>query len=118
MSVDCLIELEKALHSDEVRTSRERINKLLHDDFMEITQSGTMYTKEEALESLSDSSSIQIEAFDLKVRTLSEDLHQVLYETKTSNLETGLIRQALRSSIWKKEGKKWQMIFHQGTQKA
>lgn len=118
MSVDYLIELEKALHSDEVRTSRERINKLLHDDFMEITQSGTMYTKEEALEGLSDSSSIQIEAFDFKVRTLSEDLHQVLYETNTSNLEIGLTRQALRSSIWKKEGKKWQMIFHQGTPKT
>ena len=45
MEMQKFIDLEKELLIDEIRMSREKLNELLHDDFMEITQSGTTYKK-------------------------------------------------------------------------
>ncbi len=112
-----LIELEKSLHTDEIRSSYERLNELLHNDFMEITQRGTTYGKKEALEGLSSSSQIEIKSANYQVKLLSSDIAQVIYETETTKFEEGVTRKARRSSLWKLEGDRWQMIFHQGTKK-
>lgn len=68
------IDLEKELLIDGVRMSREKLNELLHEDFMEITQSGTTYKKLDALEGLSTSKTVRIEAFNFSVKVLTDDL--------------------------------------------
>tara|TARA_R110000868_G_scaffold138329_1_gene352337 strand:- start:52570 stop:52932 length:363 start_codon:yes stop_codon:yes gene_type:complete len=112
-----LIQLEKDLHSDEVRSSTSKLAQMLHNDFKEITQSGTTYTKKEALEGLSISAEVDIKAFNFDVTLISEYIAQVMYETETINLKRNITKNALRSSLWKFEGDRWQMLFHQGTQK-
>lgn len=116
-TIQDIIELEKSLLTDEVRTSTEAINNLLHDNFIEFTQSGTSYTKKEALEGLSDSSIIQLEAESFDGRFLGNDLVQITFHSTTRNLEMSSEKHALRSSLWKFEDNRWQMIFHQGTKK-
>ena len=112
------IDLEKELLIDEIRMSREKLNELLHDDFMEITQSGTIYKKLDALKGLSTSKTVDIEAFNFSVKVLTEGLVRVLFETKATDIKKNIVKEALRSSLWKFEGGKWQIIFHQGTPKG
>jgi hypothetical protein len=55
-----------------------------------------------------------INASDFELRMFSEDIAQLKYKTKNTE-NKNLTRTTLRSSIWKNEGSKWKMIFHQGT---
>jgi len=112
-----LIELELSLLSLEVRSSQLRLNALLHDDFREISQSGLSYGKAEVLEAFRNNpaTSAGYEASHFSVRLLSEDIAQVLFETVSVPKNDTVPRRALRSSLWKFEDGRWQMIFHQGT---
>lgn len=47
-----LIKLEQMLLDHNVRTSRQRLDELLHDDLIEIGQSGIYYTKNDVLDLL------------------------------------------------------------------
>ncbi|MDA0782460.1 MAG: hypothetical protein O2942_09385 [Proteobacteria bacterium] len=47
---------------------------------------------------------------DFKVTNLSEEAGLATYKLNRDGKHI-----SLRSSIWKKEGDSWQMIFHQGT---
>lgn len=107
------IELELALLKPEVRQSKDELNRLIHDDFVEISQSGKMYGKEVVLASVPESET-NYEAKDFSVRKISEDVVQVFYKTVSTDKD-GAVKKALRSSLWKNEGDIWQMIFHQGT---
>ncbi|MDE0723402.1 MAG: nuclear transport factor 2 family protein [Alphaproteobacteria bacterium] len=112
-----IIDLEKALLDDEVRASQERLNTLIHDDFLEYSQSGGSYGKQAILDAfkgyMPDGSTYKTKNFN--VRLLSHDLAQVTYETISIPKNDTIERKALRSSLWKKEEREWQMIFHQGT---
>ncbi|MAF31476.1 MAG: hypothetical protein CMF60_04655 [Magnetococcales bacterium] len=114
-----VLALEKSLLTDKVRTSKALLNELLHDNFNEISQSGTVYGKSEFLENLpTKSSSSNYEAYDFTVQHLSDDLVQVRFETLSNRAIDGVRCKSLRSSLWKLHDSKWQMIFHQGTVKS
>lgn len=108
-------ELETSLLKPEVRSSREELDKLLADDFMEFGSSGNIYRKEDTLKNLPASSDkVEFSMGDFKVRQLSENL--VLATFKTEKTINGVEKiTSLRSSIWKKVGDEWQLFFHQGT---
>jgi len=112
-----IISLEKALLDDSVRASQEQLDMLIHNDFVEFSQSGGKYGKKDVLDAFkgykADGSEYKTGAFE--VRLLSEGLAQVTYETISIPKNDTLERKALRSSLWKKEGEQWQIIFHQGT---
>lgn len=101
----------------EVRRSTEMLGELLMDDFVEFGSSGTVYDKHTIFKALTESPEdrdIHISDFELAV--LSEGVALVTYrcESKTSN--SGInVRKTIRSSIWKREGNQWKMLFHQGT---
>ena len=103
-----LVELEVSLHTSEVRNSREKLDSLLSDDFMEIGASGATYRKEQVINSLLKEAPSEIHAKDFEFRKLSNDLSQLIYRSEST-------RRAIRSSIWRLEDGQWRMLFHQGT---
>jgi glyoxylase I family protein len=109
---DHLFELETALHKRHVRNSPEAVSELLADEFMEFGSSGKVWDKPAIIESLrNEAIDQQIAVEEFTARELAPDVALVTYiASKPAGLRT-----ALRSSIWKLTGGRWQMIFHQGT---
>ena len=102
-------ELEKELHQPNTRKSKERLNELLAENFMEFGQSGNTYYKKDILERLPKSEEIRLQSSDFKTQKLSPEIVLITYRLQKSNM------QSLRSSIWQKNNGQWQMLFHQGT---
>jgi len=112
--LNLLVDLERNLHRKSIRRSKEKLNELLHDDFEEIGASGRTYNKDQIIEELQNEMPFTINASDFELRIFSEDIAQLKYKTKNT-ARNNLMRTTLRSSIWKNEGSKWKMVFHQGT---
>ena len=108
--------LECELQNFAVRSSTGRLNELLHAEFREIGRSGRLYSKQEMLKLLPlESVGSRIESEDFSLRVLDEKLVLLTYRSARI-AETGSIdHHALRSSIWRFESERWQIIFHQGT---
>jgi len=106
-------DLETALHKRGVRSSPKAVSELLADEFVEFGSSGRVYDKPAIIEALSnETGDPQISVEEFNVRDLAPDVVLVTYKTKPAGSEAVT---ALRSSIWKRIGGKWQMVFHQGT---
>jgi len=112
-----IFESESSLLKPEVRLSREKLDLLLADDFIEFGSSGLIYDKKEILDRLpknSQTSPAEFLVSDFAVKELTEDLVLATFKTdKILSDKSHLI--SLRSSIWRKNNDDWQMIFHQGT---
>jgi len=118
-----LIEQIKALEeshlSSEVRRSKEKLDKLLADDFREFGSSGRIWNKSEIIEMLvssRDEPGLQRNISDYVVKILSENVVLATYLC-TCYLADGNIKScSLRSTIWiRNESSDWQMMFHHGT---
>ena len=104
-----LQKLEESHIGLEVRTSVEKLNELLADDFFEIGSSGFMYDKKECLETgvvLTD-----MTLYNYEIYPLAEGVVLSTYFI----VDTTRNRNTLRSSIWKLIDGRWQLYFHQGT---
>jgi multimeric flavodoxin WrbA len=109
-----VIELEIRLLSYEARHNKDELAKLIDKDFIEFGASGRIYDYHNIIARLPDEQhKMEYTITKIDKRILSENLTQVLYTIKT--LEDGHEYIANRSSIWKKEGGNWKMLFHQGT---
>jgi len=103
-------ELETSLHRRSVRNSREAVSALLDNDFFEFGMSGRAYDRQATIELLrADDSELLPEVRDFQVRSLAPDVVLVTYRSGRGDVF------ALRSSIWRLNGGKWRMAFHQGT---
>lgn len=111
---EILYQLEVSLVNQDNRSSAEKLNELLADDFIEYGSSGSVYNKEITMSSLTSAPSPTYKIYDFEVCCLSETFAQTRYKTDRINID-GTKLTSLRSSIWKKTGKNWQMYFHQGT---
>ena len=106
-------ELETALHKREVRSSAKAVSELLADEFVEFGSSGRVYDKPAIIEALkNETGDPQITVEEFSVRDLASDVVLVTYKSKPAESQEVT---ALRSSIWKRIGGRWQMVFHQGT---
>lgn len=99
--------LELSLLDPIVRQSPEQLNKLIADDFLELGSSGKVYNKQHCLEP--DENIRQFAVKDFDVKELSDGIVLATYKS----IEDGSI--SLRSSIWRRYGDGWQIVFHQGT---
>ena len=99
--------LEQSLLDPSVRQSTEKLNRLIADDFVEFGSSGKIYNKQDCIKP--DEDSRKFVANDFKVEELSKDVMLATYKTTEDGVAS------LRSSIWKRYGDEWKMIFHQGT---
>ncbi len=112
---ETIFELENKLLQPNIRKSKESLNDLISDDFIEFGSSGAVYKKKDVLNNLPASSEIKFIMTDFEVNALSSDVVQSTFKTEKINTQTNKITRSLRSSIWKNENGKWKMLFHQGT---
>lgn len=110
---DEIYTLEGALLQPEVRRSAERLDALLADDFREFGASGRVYGKADILRVLPAESPAQYEIGEFEAQPLCEGV--VLATYRVVRTSGGMAAVSLRSSIWKKVGGEWRMVFHQGT---
>ena len=80
---DLLIKLELSLHSPNVRASKEELESLLSEDFLEIGASGEIYRREEIIKRLPNDISPEIYATDFEFRELSPGIVQLIYKSKS-----------------------------------
>jgi len=109
-----LISLEEKLLNPNIRKSDEELLQLLYDDYLEIGVSGNTYNKKDTIETLKRETSGQISVLDLKVNLLTPAIALITYTAvKKDNPNIEIV--SLRNSLWKKTGKKWQIVFNQGS---
>ena len=107
-----LLTLELDLLSAPGRADASWLGDVLADDFVEFGSSGRTYDKTTVIAVLTDPAasapSCAIETF--AVRLLSPDVALATYQVAGDT-----IPRSLRSSIWRLEGDRWRLAFHQGT---
>ena len=109
-----LVSLENKLLSAAVRKSAEEIAQLLADDYLEYGSSGKVYNKKDTIEALQSEPVIEISAHDFEVKLLTPEVALVRYIAVKKD-KTIINASCLRSSLWKKTGENWQIVFHQGS---
>ena len=107
--MDEIKSLELELVSPETRGNVARLSELISDDFEEFGCSGKIFRKQDILSRLPLSEPAKYELSNFAFKELAKDCILVTY----SSIESG--RHALRSSIWVKKEKHWQMLHHQAT---
>lgn len=110
--------LERALHTPQVRGDRVRLAALLDEDFSEIGSSGQCYGRAVALAEIPlERTQVLIESEQFVMRLLADGLAQVRYRSRY-HVDGQAQRWVLRSSLWRRHGQRWRMLFHQGTLEA
>ena len=112
--------LEEELLKPEVRRSPDQVGDLLSDDFVEFGSSGRVFNKQQVIEALEQEGppdpTIRLSVLDFVARRLASDVILVTYRIIQEGGPGTRQESRLRSSIWKLiAGRRWQMVFHQGT---
>lgn len=97
--------LEEQLGEVAVRSSAEQLARLVSDDFVEFGSAGQTYTKQDVIRQMMSAPTVGVTLLDFRVLAISSDVALATYRTPRS----------IRSSIWRREGQDWRIIFHQGT---
>lgn len=106
-----IYDLELSLLDPVIRQSTEQMDKLIADDFIEFGKSGCIYCKHDCLELNEKFRKFIVQ--DFEVSELSKDVMLATYNSIEFEDEVELV--VLRSSIWKRYGEDWRIVFHQGT---
>ena len=114
-AIDFFRHLEERLLHPEVRSSDDELSRLLADDFIEFGSSGVIYNKQQIIVSLAREQIMERFTADFSVRVLADDVVLLTYRSTRRDPATAEECHSLRSSIWKLNDARWQMIFHQGT---
>ena len=115
--IERILQLEKDLLKSEVRKSSQKINEILSDDFIEFCSSGSIYHYKngDIFQEKDDELENNWRILDFEIKELSDDCLLALYKVIKLNEKDENKRSSIRSSIWKLQDGKWEMIFHQGT---
>jgi len=113
--LDLFCDLEEKLLRQETRNSPGEVATLLHPDFFEFGQSGTVWNRQQTIDTLAQEHPMERSLTDLSVRSLAADVTLVTYRAVGRDLASGNEWHSLRSSVWKLTDGRWQIIFHQGT---
>lgn len=114
-NIEAVAALEKSLLKPEIRASPEKVERLLADEFIEFGSSGRIYNKSDIIHSLQNERDGHISVNDLRLKALGSGVVLVTYRASRHSADKVEEKKSLRSSIWKFEDDRWQMIFHQGT---
>ena len=110
-----LLHLENRLLSRAVREDAAELARLIADDFVEFGASGGIWNKSDVLEALQQQVFAQRTVSQFTLKQLSEDSALVTYHCHTVAGGQRVPADSLRSSVWRRQGEQWQMVFHQGT---
>lgn len=105
-------QLEVDLLDPMVRADAQRLDELLHPDFVEHGASGRIWTRQAIINELplEDETSPRTTASDVVAAHLTEDVMLVTCRTAST------FKTAVRSSLWLRSAAGvWQIRFHQGT---
>ncbi|MDC9597316.1 nuclear transport factor 2 family protein [Xenorhabdus anantnagensis] len=117
VTFESLKNLEVSLHGEK-RNNADWLNTVLHEDFLEISKSGCVYTKKIVFDELTTEikTIFQIFSKDFSMNCLGENIVLLTYQSYEVDRNGKPFNQALRSSIWQLSSvDKWQLRFHQGT---
>lgn len=110
VSAESIVEaLERELLEPAVRADLGRTGQLLHPDFIEIGQSGRLWTRDATMTSLAEDGQ---ERVDLELIAADRVSSGSVLLTYRSHTREGTV---LRSSLWVLDGAAWRLRFHQGT---
>jgi hypothetical protein len=108
---------EHDLAKAEQQQDRQFFQKALDDKLIYVAFNGLVFTKPKLVDGLNyiDVSHYEIE--DMKTRALGANAALVSYDLKIKgNIgPLGLPEKQYASSVWVKNGERWQLIFHQST---
>ena len=104
---DLVVELERSLLRDDVRSDPAAVAALLHPDWSEIGQSGRLWTRAETLEDIGPVPATRVEV--ISSERVADDTILLLWRAVSEE------RSSLRSTLWVRVGGRWQARFHQGT---
>lgn len=112
-----LYQLEERLLHPEVRRSEEDLLNLLANDFVEFGSSGRIFNRQQIIESLTHSDTVQTQMVlkDFRAKILAPDVVLTTFYVTKHDEQREEMKNSLRSSIWKLIDCRWQMVFHQGT---
>ena len=111
--------LEVELHHPGVGVNVERLAQLLHPEFYEVGRSGRTYNRETVVKFLGAHEckpAVVSEAFG--VSEIAPGVAILTYRSAQIGHGKILVNHTLRSSLWLKESKGWQLRYHQGTPSA
>jgi hypothetical protein len=109
---DMLLDLEQRLAQVGRKLSAEDASSLIAEDFVEFGASGKVWSKAEIIAAMSQWAPIERKVEDFKVRDLGASVCLVTYRVTKDGQASPF---SLRSSLWRNNGEKWQIVFHQGT---
>jgi hypothetical protein len=112
--LDELRRREPLFHHPGFGTSRADYARMTADDFGEIGASGQRYSRDYVLEVLEARRNDPVdesdwESRDFHVRELGPDMYLLTYTLRQG------ARLTRRSTIWRRAGEDWKIVFHQGT---
>lgn len=106
---DELEALERQLLEPEFRASADAVGVLLDEDFTEVGASGRQYSKADVVKAVASEKPTQRDLTDFHARQLGADVWLATARVRSQG------KWSLRSSIWKKAGGRWLLLYHQGT---
>ena len=92
------------------RSSREKLEELLTEDFVEFGSSGGIHDRAYIIANALSEGPAAWSIANFKLSILTVDVALVTYIATQSGGAS-----SLRSSIWKRSDGRWRMAFHQGT---
>ena len=110
--VEAVVAAERTLLDPAVRTDLAALDRWLDPDFIEIGQSGRLWSRAEILDDLlttDQSDYASAELTEPQVRELAPQCYLL-----TCVVQIGP-RRSRRSSIWRFRDGQWRMVFNQGT---
>ena len=108
-------ELEIELQNSGVRKDRERLEVLLHSDFVEIGRSGQIYKKPDILAALEAEQVHTVWSQDFEAHLIRPGLMLLTYRSAHVDSTGNLTHFSRRSSLWEDSESGWKLRFHQGT---
>lgn len=104
-----IYELETSLLNPKTRKSITQLKLLIADEFIEYGASGSIYNKNDLLDSLPEEEPRSYRVNDFSVLEVSPEVMLATYKVTVAS------KSSLRSSLWQYKHNRWQMVFHQGT---
>lgn len=105
--------LERRLLEPGIRSSGQELESLLADNFIEFGTSGRVWTRQEIIADLLLQPTTEVEVDSVASRHIGEDTVLITYRSR--RVGEADLKEALRSSIWQRQGGNWKIVFHQGT---
>lgn len=108
-----LIAREPIFHRPEFGTARSDFEEMTEADFWEVGASGRRYSREQVLDGLerrfAHPHDDPWETRDFECRALALDTYLITYTLTQDD------RVTRRSTIWRRHGERWKIVWHQGT---